>query len=119
MKNKAAQSLGRRGGQTKTDAKAAAARANGAKGGRPVTRLRLRRIEPGTYAIHGTPWLIHRFGGIGWLAVDAADRCNGPALTNTPHQLLRDAKKEAFGVLAQQRTKRGSEPPGARQLDSV
>lgn len=34
-KNPAAVSLGRRGGRAKTDAKAAAARANGQKGGRP------------------------------------------------------------------------------------
>lgn len=33
--NKAAQQLGRRGGRATSEAKAAAARANGAKGGRP------------------------------------------------------------------------------------
>lgn len=33
--NKAAQSLGRRGGRVTSEAKARAARANGAKGGRP------------------------------------------------------------------------------------
>lgn len=35
----AAKSLGRKGGQAKTDAKAEAARANGAKGGRPPRRF--------------------------------------------------------------------------------
>jgi hypothetical protein len=35
MKNKAAQQLGRLGGKAKTEAKASAARANGAAGGRP------------------------------------------------------------------------------------
>lgn len=35
MKNKAAQQLGRLGGKSTSDNKAAAARANGAKGGRP------------------------------------------------------------------------------------
>lgn len=39
MKNKAAQQLGRKGGKTKTEAKAEAARANGAKGGRPLTKI--------------------------------------------------------------------------------
>ena len=34
-KNPAAVALGRKGGKAKTDAKAAAARANGAKGGAP------------------------------------------------------------------------------------
>lgn len=36
MKNKAAQELGRLGGQTTTEAKATAARTNGALGGRPA-----------------------------------------------------------------------------------
>jgi hypothetical protein len=35
MKNKAAQSLGRLGGRAKSEAKAAASRTNGTKGGRP------------------------------------------------------------------------------------
>jgi hypothetical protein len=38
MKNKAAQSLGRLGGKAKTEAKTEAARANGAKGGRPIAK---------------------------------------------------------------------------------
>jgi hypothetical protein len=41
MKNKAAQSLGRRGGLAKSEAKSEAARANGAKGGRPSHRSQL------------------------------------------------------------------------------
>ena len=39
MKNKAAASLGRRGGKVKSESKAAAARANGKKGGRPSKEL--------------------------------------------------------------------------------
>jgi hypothetical protein len=35
MKNKAAQELGRKGGQAKSETKTETARANGAKGGRP------------------------------------------------------------------------------------
>lgn len=44
QKNKAAQALGRRGGKAKTIAKAAAARNNGKKGGRP-RRYSLQEIE--------------------------------------------------------------------------
>lgn len=41
MKNKAAQSLGRKGGQAKSEAKALAARSNGAAGGRPPLPLKM------------------------------------------------------------------------------
>ena len=41
MKNKAAQKLGRLGGKKTSEAKAAAAKANGAKGGRTTSRRRL------------------------------------------------------------------------------
>ena len=44
MKNKAAQQLGRLGGSVTSEAKAIAARANGAKGGRPATPYTLESI---------------------------------------------------------------------------
>lgn len=40
MKNPAAVALGRKGGKATSDAKAAASKANGAKGGRPPKKLK-------------------------------------------------------------------------------
>lgn len=52
MKNKAAQQLGRRGGKVTSEAKSAAAVANGAKGGRP----------------HGVIAMLHQADGEWWLS---------------------------------------------------
>jgi hypothetical protein len=49
-KNRAAVSLGRRGGKATSDRKAAASRENGKKGGRPKKEQTMTTIRPGHYA---------------------------------------------------------------------
>lgn len=58
--NKAAQELGRRGGQAKSEAKAEAARENGRKGGRPKKK-KPPYPQPGPFLERG----IWKKGGIG------------------------------------------------------
>ena len=50
--NKAAQKLGRLGGKKTSEAKAAAARENGAKGGRPKTKKAKRLSKPENKEAH-------------------------------------------------------------------
>lgn len=58
MKNKAAQELGRKGGQAKSETKTEAVRANGAKGGRPITKITTKRPLQGVVGA-GISYTIH------------------------------------------------------------
>lgn len=53
MKNKAAQQLGRKGGKASSESKAAAARKNGAKGGRPGVYSVIQSTEQGDEKLLG------------------------------------------------------------------
>ena len=61
MSTKAAKTLGRLGGKARSESKAAAARANGARGGRPSSDLRAIRKIADKYGV-----LWHKEGG-GWV----------------------------------------------------
>jgi hypothetical protein len=63
MKNQAAQSLGKLGGSATSEAKAAAARANGAKGGRPrsATKYHVVRLDYGIRNSDGHFHQTHHF----------------------------------------------------------